>query len=246
MACISLPTAALLAGGLGAAGSVASAVIGGNAASSAAKTQAGAAKTAADATMTMYNSNKTLLQPFQTAGVNALGGVSDLLGEGTGGTAGILAKLQQMPGYQFQLGQGLQATQNGYAAQGLGQSGAALKGAANYAEGLAGTTYQSLFGNQLAAAGLGENAAGALAGVGANATSQANQYSTSGAAATAAGTIGAANALNGGIGGATGALGNSALLMALQGSGMFGAGSPGSGGISASTYDPSVWGSIIG
>src|SRR5665213_2544363 len=241
MACISIPTAALIGGGLSAAGGIASAVIGGGAAKSAAKTQATAAKTAADATMTMYDSNKSLLSPFVSTGANALGGMANLLGEGTGGTAGIMDQLQKMPGYQFQLQQGLQATQNGYAAQGLGQSGAALKGAANYAEGLAGTSYQSLYANQLAAAGLGAHAAESLATTGANAQSSANALNTSGAAATAAGTVGSANALTGGINAATSGIGNSALLMALQNSGMFGA--VGAGGVSpvSSSAIPSQW-----
>src|SRR5665213_3252301 len=200
MACISIPTAALIGGGLSAAGGIASAVIGGGAAKSAAKTQATAAKTAADATMTMYDSNKSLLSPFVSTGANALGGMANLLGEGTGGTAGIMDQLQKMPGYQFQLQQGLQATQNGYTASGLGQSGAALKGAANYAEGLAGTQYQNLFGNELQTAQLGENAAAMTGTLGMQSQSIASGYNTSAAAAQAAGTVGSANALTGGIG----------------------------------------------
>lgn len=47
------------------------------------------------------------------------------------------ATLDNLPGYRFELQQGLQATQNAAAAQGLGVSGAALKGAAGYAQGLA-------------------------------------------------------------------------------------------------------------
>ena len=61
-----------------------------------------------------------------------------------------LAALAQTPGYQFTLQQGLQAAQNSAAAQGLGRSGAAVKGAVNYAEGLAGTTWNQVFQNQLA------------------------------------------------------------------------------------------------
>ena len=58
------------------------------------------------------------------------------------------ATLEQTPGYQFALSQGLQATQNSAAARGLGVSGAALKGAATFATGLADNTYQQQF-NQL-------------------------------------------------------------------------------------------------
>lgn len=72
-----------------------------------------------------------------------------------------LALLAQTPGYQFTLQQGLEATQNGFAAQGLGTSGAALKGAANYAENLASTTYQQQFQNYLNANQLQSTAANA-------------------------------------------------------------------------------------
>lgn len=57
------------------------------------------------------------------------------------------AYLQNTPGYQFQLQQGLQATQAAAAARGLGVSGASLKGAATYATGLADSNYQNQFNN---------------------------------------------------------------------------------------------------
>src|SRR5664279_3895511 len=57
------------------------------------------------------------------------------------------AELEKTPGYQFTLNQGLQSTQNSAAARGLGVSGAALKGAAAYATGLANTNYQTQFNN---------------------------------------------------------------------------------------------------
>ena len=55
------------------------------------------------------------------------------------------AELVKTPGYQFALSQGLQAAQNSAAARGLGVSGAALKGAATFATGLADNTYQNQF-----------------------------------------------------------------------------------------------------
>jgi hypothetical protein len=59
------------------------------------------------------------------------------------------SNLQNTPGYQFQLQQGLQATQNQMTASGLGNSGAAMKGASNYATGLAGTYFQNAYNNAL-------------------------------------------------------------------------------------------------
>lgn len=55
------------------------------------------------------------------------------------------SQLEQTPGYQFTLNQGLAATQNSNAAHGLGVSSNALNGAANYATGLANNTYMNQF-----------------------------------------------------------------------------------------------------
>lgn len=54
-------------------------------------------------------------------------------------------ELEQTPGYQFTRDQGLQSVQSSAAARGLGVSGAALKGAATFATGLADKTYQDQF-----------------------------------------------------------------------------------------------------
>ena len=57
------------------------------------------------------------------------------------------AGLEQTPGYQFTLSQGLKSTQNAAAARGLGVSGAALKGADTFATGLANQTYNQQYQN---------------------------------------------------------------------------------------------------
>lgn len=71
--------------------------------------------------------------------------------------------LNNLPGYQFTLNQGLKSTQSGYAARGLADSGAALKGAANYATGLAQSNYGTYVTGLQNSATTGANAAGALA-----------------------------------------------------------------------------------
>lgn len=125
-----------------------------------------------------------------------------------------MAQLAATPGYQFTLGQGLQATQNAFAAQGLARSGPALKGAATFAEGLASTTYQQQFQNYWnqinnimgligGATATGENASALTGSLGQNASQIAGNFATSGAAAQAAGTIGATNALTGALGSAS-------------------------------------------
>jgi hypothetical protein len=135
--------------------------------------------------------------------------------------------LEKTPGYQFTKTQGLQATQNSYASHGLSESGAALKGAANYAEGLAGTTYEARLGDYFKLLEGGQSAATGLGQFGTSAGLNMGNTAMSGAAATAAGTVGSANALTGGITGVAGATGNFALSQALNGTGMFGNGGGG-------------------
>jgi hypothetical protein len=101
--------------------------------------------------------------------------------------AQVLKGLQDTPGYQFNLEEGIKATQSAAAAKGILNSGKTLKDLSNYSQNLANNTYQQYVGNllnsnqllnqypQLAAAGtqrLGElqaqqvsNAAAAKAGV---------------------------------------------------------------------------------
>lgn len=57
--------------------------------------------------------------------------------------------LKNDPGYQFQLEQGLRANQNQMTAAGLGNSGAAAKGANSFATGLAGTYFNNAYQRQL-------------------------------------------------------------------------------------------------
>ena len=242
------------------------AITGPPAAVKAANIQASAANNATNATLSMYNQNKALLAPYVSSGTAAQDELSYL----TGGTQALqpgeavpsglsagslitpfqptMAQLSQTPGYQFTLGQGELATQNSYAAQGLGSSGAALKGGINYAEGLAGTTYQQQYSNYLTqnqqianilsgVANTGENAAAQTASAGANAQNSANATSLAGAAASAAGVVGANNALTSGIGAAA----NLGITGALLGStGLFGTTNTGNAVNKALDYAASV------
>lgn len=124
-----------------------------------------------------------LSAPFTQAGQQALPGLESLLGI-NGDPASMLNFLKYTPGYQFTLGQGLESVQNGFAPRGLASSGAALKGAANYATGLAQNTYQNVVGNYQNLANMGANAA----------VNQGNNLVQAGNA-QAAGLMGAANAV---------------------------------------------------
>jgi len=242
--------AAVIGGSIAAVGALGSAVIGSSAAQSAANTQASAARNAAQVQMTMFNKTQENLAPWISGGGDALRALMTLTGSGAGGNpltapltkpfAPTMEQLMATPGYQFTLNQGLQATQNAFAAQGLGTSGAAMKGAIGYAEGLASTTYQQQFQNYWSQNQniynmlSGISTTGANAGANLGSTSQAvganiGNNLTSAGAAQAAGIVGSANALSGGLG----ALGN---LGAMYATGMFRPSTPSPGYIDQGTW----------
>ena len=224
---------------VGAVGAVAAGGIAASGAQSAAKTQANAARDAAAQQYQMYDQTRSDLLPWQQAGQQALGQLQTLTGTNPGGnplTAQLtkpfeptMQQLEQTPGYQFVLDQSLKSVQNAYAAKGLATSGAALKGAANFASGLASATFQQQFQNYLGQnqqiynmlSGIsqqGENAAAQTGQIGQGEAATAGQLTAQAGTAQAAGTVGAANALTQGLQSAS----NYAALYALTNGGMYG------------------------
>jgi len=123
---------------------------------------AGAAKDSANLQKMQYLMTRQDLSPFTAAGASALPGLATLASSGpTGGGPNYVdlaynqylpprmtqAELEQTPGYQFQLQQGLKQIQSAAAMRGLGVSGASLKGAAEFVTGLADKNYQNQFNN---------------------------------------------------------------------------------------------------
>lgn len=179
MPSISLPVAALAAAGISAAGSLGGAAISAHGASKAADTQ-----------LAMFNTINGQEAPFRTFGQNQLGPLGNLL---SGNPAQVNAQLEQMPGYQFALTQGLKSVQNGATARGLGVSGAAQKAAASYATGLASQTYQNQVQNLLAGATLGQDAAAQTGVAGTALAGNAGGFQAGAAGALGAGFQGAAS-----------------------------------------------------
>lgn len=208
----------VVAAGIQAVGAITGSVIQSSAAQGAANTEASAAEAGQQLSESQFNKTQANLKPFIQAGQQALPQYENLIGTGPGGPGGIANALGALPGYQFTLGQGLQATQNGFAAQGLANSGAALKGAANYATGLAQSNWQNYITPVQALVGSGQNAAGNLGSLGLQSAGQQASLGVAAGQAQAAGTIGSANALASGLSG----LGQSALLASLGNSGLFG------------------------
>lgn len=194
-----------------AAAIVGGALIGGIASNSAANTQADAAQNAAQLQMDQYQQTRTDLAPWRQAGSNALGTIGEMQPQFTHQFNAQDLQSNLAPNYQWQLQQGLGATQNLANAGGGLLSGNTLKGINDYAQNFAGNAYQQAFNNYNAQqtnifnrlstiAGLGSTANQTSAVAGQQAAGNAGGYLTSGAAAQAAGTVGAANAVNNGIG----------------------------------------------
>jgi hypothetical protein len=118
----------------------------------------------------------------------------------------MMNTLSNLPGYEFTINQGLKSTQNGYAARGLADSGAALKGAANYATGLANSGWNTYANALQNSANTGMQAGSSIAGVG--------QQTGLGVASSQ---IGAGNAYAGGTMGAANSIGNALYANALFG-----------------------------
>lgn len=230
-------------------------------AQSAANTQAAAADRASQVQLDMYNMTRGDLAPYRTQGGAATNALAKLLGLGPGGnplTSPLLkggdaykafqptiAQLEKTPGYQFTRNQGLKAVQNSAAARGLGISGAAQKGAAAFATGLAENTYQqnydryvndyltkfnadtanqtNAFNRLLQVGQLGENAAAQTGSAGVATGQGIGQNITGAANAQGAAQVAGANAAAGAIG----SIGNSLLLSSLLRGGSGGAGAGG-------------------
>lgn len=193
------------------------------------------------------------LNPFIAAGQGALNTYQAAL---PGLTKPFDASsLESTPGYQFTLGQGLKATQNSYAAQGLGSSGAALRGAGAFTTGLAQSTYNQQFQNYLQQNqqignllfqpaqlqyGAGVGAAGQLAGIYGQLGAAGLGASVGTGQGIAGSNIQQGNALAGGAAGVSNALTggiNNALLYNYLG----GAGTTSLGGYN-SPFSGAAWG----
>lgn len=189
---------------------IGSAVVGAGASIAGASAQKSATDKASNTQEKMYQQTRSDLLPYNTSGQNALNTLNGQLPTLTSPITMDQATLQRTPGYQFNLTQGLKSVQNGAAARGLGNSGAALKGAASYATGLADSTYQNQFNNAninqtnaynrlMGVSQLGENAAAQTGAYGTQTAQNIGNNTVQGGNATAAGYLGAANSLNNGV-----------------------------------------------
>lgn len=114
---------------------------------------AGATQSAQDIMKAAYGDTRAAYSPYAAAGETGVKGLLEALAPG-----GALSKqfaaptgdeAAATPGYQFQLNEGLKATQRSAAAGGSLQSGGTLKALTQYSQGLASTYYQNAYNNAL-------------------------------------------------------------------------------------------------
>ena len=141
------------AAGISAAAGIGSSLLSSKAASSAAD-KANAAQRDALA------QSRADLEPWRTAGQEALPQVQNAAGlNGQPGYDAAMAGFHTSPGYQFQLDQGLRAADAGAAAQGFGRSGAVLKAEQTFGTGLADKEFTDYYNRLFDLSKLGEGAA---------------------------------------------------------------------------------------
>lgn len=185
---------------------IGSAVVGAGTSLVGANMQKQATDKASKVAQQQYQQTRADLSPYRTAGEQGTNMLMSRLSDLTAPISFDQQTLQNLPGYQFALQQGLKSTQSGAAARGLGKSGAAVKGATNFATGTANQYYGDYYNRELAQRNQAYNQLMGTAQLGANAAAQTGQYGTQTAQQIGSNTIGGANALAAGLTGAGNAL----------------------------------------
>jgi len=214
-------------------------------ASAAADAQGEAAANSIAAQREMFGEMKGLALPYINAGRDMLPSLQGWSDTSTGSSsplaqllrltspgADMSAALAETPGFKFSNEYGQKAVQNALAARGLGGPGGALaKGAAGYAEGLAGNTWNNVVSQLLNTYNAGGGQMQNVANMGSNALASLSGNSTQVGSNIGSNMIGAGNAQAGAytaMGNAVGNFGNSistaAILQQLTGGGGGGGG----------------------
>jgi hypothetical protein len=171
-----------------------------------------------------YGESKGYYTPYQEAGaqgLNALRGMMEY-------KPMTLADMQQDPGYQFRLQEGLKQLGRTASARGGALSGATLRGTQGYAQNLASEEYQNAFNRYLTNrqeqlrmplyfSNMGMQTASDLANLSTSYGSNIANLIGQGGQAQAAGTMGAANAWSNALGGISNAAGSYMMANAMAG-----------------------------
>lgn len=122
--------------------------------------QSGAASKAAAQAQQRFEQQRADLAPYREAGLPTLQAQNALLGlSGPDAAAAAMQDYQTSPGYQWQLGQGQRAVDQGAAAIGMLRSGATLKAEQDRGMQIANTDFTNYYNRLMGLTTLGENAA---------------------------------------------------------------------------------------
>lgn len=147
--------------------------------SRAADAQEDAARRAGQLSQKQFDQTANWLSPYRTMGDQAAGRISRVLG--LGGAAPDMSEFQADPGYQFRLSEGNQALDRSAAGRGMLLSGAQLKAASRYNQGMASQEFGNWFNRLSGITDRGVNAATMTGNFGAqNAANQGNYLMAAG------------------------------------------------------------------
>ena len=166
-----------------------SALLGANASSKAASTQASAADRATELQERMFNKQIELQEPFRQSGINALNKIE---------SGDIMGSMD--PSYSFRFQEGLKALDRQAAARGGLISGGALKAAQRYGQEFASNEFGNAYNRLASRAGFGQTATNNMGAAAGNFGTNAGNLITGAGAARASGYVGGANALTSGLG----------------------------------------------
>ncbi len=152
----------------------------------ASKAQVGASREAIDEQRRQFDLTRADLAPFREAGVNALNQFVASLGPG----------FEESEAFRFNLDRGIDAINRTAAARGKALSGEAVRGAVDFAEGLASQEMNNYLNRLAALSGVGQTATTAGAGFGANTAGNIGNLLVNAGDARASGFVGQANAIN--------------------------------------------------
>lgn len=178
----------LISGGVG----LGSAFLNANAARTASGQQVDAAHEANTLLAGIYDQGRKDLEPYRTAGNDALGRIKDLLTPGKQLDTAMLD-----PGYNFRQGQGETAVNRAAAARGRFDSPRTIKDLLRFNQDYATGEFSNVFNRNAGVANMGQAAAAGTVNAGQNFATQAAGNITGAGNASAAGTVGATNAFTG-------------------------------------------------
>lgn len=210
-------------------GPAVSGVVGLNAAGRAADAQLAGVDRSNATLLAMFDQNRADMAPYREVGTNALRLIADGIQPGADFNREFASSdFTTDPGYAFRLAEGEKALNRAAGARGMYGSGATMKALGDYNQNIASNEFDKVYNrfqnnkatrfNRLAAvAGIGQQATGSTAALGASTAGQIAGNQSSAGDVTSSGIVAGANALNNAIGGAYRNINDQSVLELLKG-----------------------------